>query len=233
MHLLVAESHLNVGPQSASVAQLVLHEPAGSQANCPQAAGSGSAQPPFPSHAPWRCTLPSVVQPSLPHEVVAPLAKLAHLSRVAPSQVVFAQSVAASASHAERVPCGNPVTGVHVPSLPVTLHASHWPSQALSQQAPSMQRPLAHSSFVPHVEPFRFRQVPANGPSAEHAAPAPQLATPQHTPSVHRFDAHCVASMQVSPSACLPTHAPALQKYPVAHSESIAHTVRHDVAAHP
>jgi len=139
-HLLVAVSHLYVSAQSSSLVHAVKQAlPAVSHANGMQPAGSGIAQPPLPSHAPCFWKRLSTVHESAPHDVVAPFAKPAHLSRTAPSHLVFAQSVALRVSHAERAPCGVPVAGVHVPSLPVMSHASHCPSHALSQQTPSTQ----------------------------------------------------------------------------------------------
>ena len=61
----------------------------------------------------------------------------------APSQLP-PQSVPSEAQ-AARVPCGAPVAGEHVPTLPATSHASHWPPHARSQQAPSTHAPVAHS----------------------------------------------------------------------------------------
>jgi hypothetical protein len=56
-----------------------------------------------------------------------------------------------SEAQALRNPCGAPeVTVVHVPTLPATSHACHWPLQALSQQTPSTQEPEAHSLLPPH-----------------------------------------------------------------------------------
>ena len=49
----------------------------------------------------------------------------------APAQVL---SVALVPLHAGRGETGAVVTGVQVPSLPATLHASHWPEQSLLQQ---------------------------------------------------------------------------------------------------
>jgi hypothetical protein len=56
-------------------------------------------------------------------------------------------------------------TGLHVPTLPATLHASHAPPHAVLQHTPSTQLPLPH----------------------------------------------WLAEVQVTPLACLGTHAPALQ----------------------
>jgi hypothetical protein len=39
---------------------------------------------------------------------------------------------------------GVPATGVHVPALPGSAHASHWPLQAFWQQTPSTQNPVPH-----------------------------------------------------------------------------------------
>jgi hypothetical protein len=56
-----------------------------------------------------------------------------------------------SEAQAVRCPCGAPVEGEHVPALPATSHASHWPPQARSQQTPSAQEPAAHSWSAPQV----------------------------------------------------------------------------------
>ena len=59
--------------------------------------------------------------------------------------VVFAPTHAhTDAAHAWRPLCGGPITGVHVPTLPVRLQASHEPPQAVLQQTPSTQLPLSH-----------------------------------------------------------------------------------------
>jgi hypothetical protein len=59
--------------------------------------------------------------------------------------------------HAERVPCGAPEARVvHVPMLPETSHAWHWPPQALLQQTPSVQTPLVHSFAAPHPAASAF-----------------------------------------------------------------------------
>jgi hypothetical protein len=44
--------------------------------------------------------------------------------------------------HAGRPPTGAPVTGLHVPCEPATLHAWHWLPHAELQQYPSTQCPL-------------------------------------------------------------------------------------------
>ena len=69
-----------------------------------------------------------------------------------------------SLAQAWRTPWGAPLTAVQVPSLPVTSQASHCPSQAVLQQSPSTQLPLAHWLFdVQRPGPLAFwgTQVPA------------------------------------------------------------------------
>jgi hypothetical protein len=57
--------------------------------------------------------------------------------------------------HAGRIPCGVPVTAVHLPGEPGTSHAWHCPLHALSQQRPSTQyKPLAQTLPAPHAEPI-------------------------------------------------------------------------------
>jgi len=62
-----------------------------------------------------------------------------------------------------RVPCGAPVTGVHEPSTPETLHASHCPLHAPSQHTPSTQCPLVHmfATLQPEPGPSFGRQMPS------------------------------------------------------------------------
>jgi len=56
-----------------------------------------------------------------------------------------------SEAQALRAPCGAPVAGEQVPTLPATSHASHCPPQARSQQNPSAQEPVAHSWSPPQA----------------------------------------------------------------------------------
>jgi hypothetical protein len=111
-----------------------------------------------------------------------------------------------------REPCGAPTTGVQVPSLPLTLQASHWPLQGESQHTPSTHRPLAQSSALPHATPFFFRQTPGVvEASFAHELPSPQLETVQHTPSVQLPLAHSAEAPQLLPSPSTRTQLPALQ----------------------
>jgi hypothetical protein len=58
-----------------------------------------------------------------------------------------------SLEHLTRCPTGVPVTGLHVPSLPFTLQASHCPLQDELQQKPSRQSPFKHWSPFAHCAP--------------------------------------------------------------------------------
>jgi hypothetical protein len=55
-------------------------------------------------------------------------------------------------------------TALHVPALPATSHAWQLPPQALPQQTPSAQMPLAHSFAAVHAAASAF--------SATHAPDA-------------------------------------------------------------
>jgi hypothetical protein len=56
-------------------------------------------------------------------------------------------------THAARGVTGFPFTGEHVPTLPVTLHASHCPVQSSLQQTPSTQKLERHWLFDVHETP--------------------------------------------------------------------------------
>jgi hypothetical protein len=67
-----------------------------------------------------------------------------------------------SEEQAGREPCGAPeATVVQVPGLPATSQAWHWPLQAVSQQRPSTQFPLAHSPLPPQEVPCDLTKVAA------------------------------------------------------------------------
>jgi hypothetical protein len=59
--------------------------------------------------------------------------------------------------------CGGPLTGEQVPIFPDTLHASHCPLHAPSQQTPSTQNPLVHmfADVQPEGGASFGRQIPA------------------------------------------------------------------------
>src|SRR5262245_16091134 len=62
---------------------------------------------------------------------------------------------------------GSPTTKEHTPRVGPT-HVSHEPAQARSQQTSPTQKPLAHSSSVPHATPSTPAQTP----------PGPQVSSP-------------------------------------------------------
>ncbi len=60
--------------------------------------------------------------------------------------------------HADRVPWGDPMTALHLPTEPLTSHAWHCPAHAVSQHTPSTQLPEPHSALVPHAVPLALVQ---------------------------------------------------------------------------
>jgi hypothetical protein len=68
-------------------------------------------------------------------------------------------------------------TGSQNPARPAWLHLSHVPPQRDSQQAPSVQKPLAHSASTPQVIPIAFRHVPPTQayPPAQSGSPAQEV----------------------------------------------------------
>jgi hypothetical protein len=111
-----------------------------------------------------------------------------------------------SSTHAGRAPAGAPLVGVHVPTEPGTLHASHWPEQATSQQTPSTQYPLAHWPLAAQRAPAA--SVGAHTPPAQNV-PAGQSAFTVQVPAQavpplsHRYGAQgwvCGAGQWPAPS---------------------------------
>src|SRR5688572_12536755 len=82
---------------------------------------------------------------------------------------------------------------VHVPMLPSTLHASHWPAHVRLQHTPSRQNPSelpsgsTHSTSAAQGSPKSFSgaQVPACvAPPAPPLPPAPEPPPPMPPPPV-------------------------------------------------
>jgi hypothetical protein len=98
--------------------------------------------------------------------------------------------------------------GVHLPSVPASAHASHWPLQSLSQHTPSTQCELAHSASIEHFVPSPDcglqtppRQKSPDGQSAFVLHPV-HCVCPQ-TPGLQswvRFDGHDPEPLQNSAS---------------------------------
>jgi hypothetical protein len=65
-------------------------------------------------------------------------------------------------THAVRVPRGAPLTAMHVPTLPATLHASHCPVHSVSQHTPSAHFPVGQLAAVAavHAAPYGNLQSP-------------------------------------------------------------------------
>jgi hypothetical protein len=68
---------------------------------------------------------------------------------------------------------------MQAPAVPRRLQPSHWPVQAVLQQTPSAQLPLAHCAVPPQEEPFPRcgTQIPA-----EHQSPAMQSESAMQPP---------------------------------------------------
>jgi hypothetical protein len=139
----------------ASPLQL-LKQPVGSQANGAHDSVFGTAQEPFPSQRPLDVKrAPAHVGSA--HFVSNERANLAQRVGSKPSHVVSAHELAAAAQL--RAPRGLPATVVHVPTEPGSLHDSHVPSHARSQQTPSTQGPSSQSVLVAQVAPPRLPNV--------------------------------------------------------------------------
>jgi hypothetical protein len=145
-----------------------------------------------------------------------------HAARLVPSH---APAQAPVPAHAAREPTGAPVAGEQVPSSPAALHASHWPSQAVSQHTPSTHWPDVHSSVVAHIPPLGRR--PTHIPSM-HALPIEHCALLVHAVrqplSPHAYGAH--GDVLAAGHAPAPSHTAGSVADPSAHEAA-----RHDVAS--
>jgi hypothetical protein len=124
-----------------------------------------------------------------------------------------------SLAQAARAPWGAPATGLHVPTLPATLQASHCPPQATLQHTPSTHCPVPHwfAALQAAPGPTLGRHVPP-----EHQEAALQSASPPQVPrqavAPHAYGAQvsvCTAGQAPVPlqaAASVPT--PAAQEAP-------------------
>jgi len=139
--------------QSASLAHVTRH------ALEPQTKGehdvvTGAGQDPAPLQPAAATARPEV------HDAERQLVELVayvHAVRSVPSQLP--PHTEPSLAHAVRGEMGAPDTAVHVPTVPVRLHASHCPPQAELQHTPSAQLADEHSFAAVHVAPFAFFAV--------------------------------------------------------------------------
>jgi hypothetical protein len=161
--------------QSVSAAQLVA-QPMPLHTYGEHCFVSGTGQLPKPSQAAGSVAMPAV-QLAATHVTEEPTNPV-QAARVLPSHCAAEHGlVVEPVGQAGRfVPCGLPATGVHVPKLPCTSHASHWPVHALVQQTPSTQNPLTHAPFAPHAWPGS--SVPWHCPPVQNAPAAQSLVAP-------------------------------------------------------
>lgn len=132
----------------------------------------------------------------------------------------------ASVAHGVLDPRGTPLTGAQVPTLPATLHASHCPLHAALQHTPSLAIPDVHSDAVAATCALKRVHVPGCEPL--HVPLGAQVDWVQHTPSVQVKPAlHWAVDAHDAPAPARATHAPALQKKPLAQSVFAAQLALH------
>jgi hypothetical protein len=173
----------------------------------------GVVQAPAPLHVD---ALTSEVVP-LQMAPVQTVVAVGYVQAVADAPLQAPAQVACVPVHAGREPRGVPVTVTHVPALPPSLQAWHWPPQALLQQTPSAQTPLEHSVPDAHVVPFVLAGWQA--PVRSQYFPAPQVAEPGvHAPAHFVASAHMFEEQSVGVGLVhtLPLHVDAAVTLPLA-----------------
>ena len=178
-----------------------------------------AGQAPLPSQPAPSVAVPPV-QLAARHDV--PVPGYVQAVRFVPSQEP--PQVAPAPAHAVCPVRGAAVTGVHVPLVAASAHASQAPPHAALQQTPSAQKPLTHWVPAVHVCPgfslhapmasqvfvelqvsassalFTATQVP---PPPVQVWQVPHDALPQQCPSTHDPLVQSVAAVQVWPFAFL------------------------------
>jgi hypothetical protein len=188
------------------------------------AAVTAAEHVPFPSHDAASVATSSMQDASRHDTEVS--ARAAHRLPSLPSQLEASHALEPFA-HAGRTPCGVPFTATHLPTLPATSQAWHCPPHRDSQHTPSTQLPDPHSPSAAHASPSIFAQRPADVGSAQDF-PAPQVLTPQHTPSVHeRPPSQGADVLHGMPSPGAGTHAALLHTKPEAQSLVTEQVVLH------
>jgi hypothetical protein len=174
-------AHVASAPQSVSLEHMALLQAVAPHVFVPHSAVCGATQAPAPVQV-LACVSTPLAQEAATHCTVA--SGKVHESRFVPSHVPPHSEP--SVAQATRSPCGAPVTGAQVPTLPATSHASHWPSHAVLQHTPSTQLPPPHWLSLLHEPPkFCFgTHTPAEhqlpDAQSESAAQSPlHAATPQ------------------------------------------------------
>jgi hypothetical protein len=159
-----------------------------------------------------------------PHDaarhIVSSFTKPAHVERSTPSQLAALHTFPPTAPrHGGRPARGAPETAMHIPDFPGSLHASHGPVHAPSQQTPSAQKPEAQSEALVHV----FARMGLQTPVPSHAfmpaqvsgsgAPVTAAQTPGLAGRLHAWHfPHAALSQQVAST-----------QWPVSQSASFAH----------
>jgi hypothetical protein len=217
------------GAHSASVAHALAQAlPSAAQRYGAQARFTSAGHPPLPSQLAAAISTPAAHAPT--RQLVSAPASAAQRLPSLPSQAAVSQALAPFAQ-GTLAPCGAPLTGLHLPTLPGTSHAWHCPAQRPSQQTPSTHAPEPHSPSLVHATPSFFAHEPFLRAVAQLSS-ALQLALPQQTPSTHvRAPAHTVVASHGKPSPGAGRHVPvALQLKPAAQSVDAEHFPLHLVA---
>jgi hypothetical protein len=208
--------------QSAPVAQVALQAVA-PQAYAPQDCVVRAGQVPSPAQLAATVSVPAL-HDGARHCVEAP--GKPQDAALEPSQLPPQSDP--SEAHAARLPCGGPeVSVVHVPALPETSHASHWPEQARSQHTPSAHAFEAHCESSEH-------DVPGDCFGTHWwAVPSQRLPVLQSASTLHVV-LHAVAPQAYAPQECVVTagHEPVPAQLAATVSTPLLHeALRHCVDA--
>jgi hypothetical protein len=164
-------------------------------------------------HVPLPLQVPAVVSTPPVHDAVLQEVVAfgyAHAVPLKPSQRAPQVVPEPVPLHIGRPPTGVPITLLHVPTEPLTLHAWHWPAHDELQQTPSTHWPEPHSEPAAHAVPFVFAHLPTE-PAMLQLMPLPVHAVSQQTPDAQLPLVHALLPVHTSPLIFLATHAPPAQ----------------------
>ena len=157
------EACMHATPAASSHAPAPLHSPAGHSLAVSSPERTGAHEPFVPpvKVAVHASHVPSHTSPQQTPSTQKLLAQSVFIAQVSPRPFLQppAPSQTAAPMHSFAGSLPNPMFA-HVPSAPATLHALHVPPQVLSQQTPSVQKPLRHSPAPPQEAPLTFTQAP-------------------------------------------------------------------------
>jgi hypothetical protein len=221
----------NPGAQPSALVHVVAHEaPSLPHANGEQVVVAAAPHAPLPSQVPALVDAPSAHFAT--RQLVSGPASATQLLPSLPSQLVDSHGCSLLLVQPMRLPWGSPLTETHLPRLPATSHAWHWPSQLDSQQTPSTHAPEPHCPSLVQVVPLTTLHSPLCAASA-HDLPSPHEATPQQTASVQNSEPlHGVVALQACPRPGAGRHAVPLQTKPAAQSVLVAQVVLHALPLH-